>query len=36
MEDVKKSLLLMMVGGVTKEMQDGMRIRGNINILLMV
>jgi DNA replication licensing factor MCM7 len=36
MEDVKKSLLLMMIGGVTKEMQDGMKIRGNINILLMV
>ena len=33
---MKKSLLLMMIGGVTKEMQDGMKIRGNINILLMV
>jgi DNA replicative helicase MCM subunit Mcm2 (Cdc46/Mcm family) len=36
MEDVKKALLLLMVGGVTKEMSDGMRIRGNINVLLMV
>jgi DNA replication licensing factor MCM7 len=34
MEDVKKALLLMMVGGVTKEMHDGMRIRGDINIAL--
>ena len=24
----------MMIGGVTKEMSDGMKIRGNINILL--
>jgi len=36
MDDVKKALLLLLVGGVTKEMQDGMKIRGNINILLMV
>lgn len=35
MEDVKKALLLLMVGGVTKEMSDGMKIRGNINTLLM-
>lgn len=34
-EDVKKALLLQMVGGVTKQMSDGMRIRGDINILLM-
>ncbi|KAI1843303.1 hypothetical protein JX265_007777 [Neoarthrinium moseri] len=33
--DVKKALLLLLVGGVTKEMGDGMRIRGDINILLM-
>lgn len=33
--DIKKSLLLSMIGGVTKEMKDGMRIRGNINTLLM-
>eukprot|EP00359_Climacostomum_virens_P002732 CAMPEP_0204906520 /NCGR_PEP_ID=MMETSP1397-20131031/6020_1 /ASSEMBLY_ACC=CAM_ASM_000891 /TAXON_ID=49980 /ORGANISM="Climacostomum Climacostomum virens, Strain Stock W-24" /LENGTH=722 /DNA_ID=CAMNT_0052075517 /DNA_START=35 /DNA_END=2200 /DNA_ORIENTATION=- len=33
--DVKKALLLMLVGGVTKEMSDGMKIRGDINILLM-
>jgi DNA replication licensing factor MCM7 len=35
MEEVKKALLLLMVGGVTKEMVDGMKIRGNINVLLM-
>lgn len=34
MEDVKKALLLMMVGGVTREMHDGMRIRGDINAAL--
>lgn len=35
MDDVKKSLLLLLVGGVTKEMKDGMKIRGDINVLLM-
>lgn len=35
LEDVKKSLLLQMVGGVTHKMEDGMRIRGDINICLM-
>jgi DNA replication licensing factor MCM7 len=35
MEDVKKSLLLLLVGGVTKKMPDGMKIRGDINVLLM-
>lgn len=34
-EDVKKILLLLLCGGVTKEMGDGMRIRGDINICLM-
>lgn len=33
--NIKKALLLLLVGGVTKEMDDGMRIRGDINILLM-
>ncbi|RMZ78127.1 hypothetical protein DV738_g3997, partial [Chaetothyriales sp. CBS 135597] len=33
--DVKKALLLLLIGAPTKEMQDGMRIRGDINILLM-
>jgi len=33
--DVKKALLLLLVGGVNKEMGDGMRIRGDINICLM-
>lgn len=33
--DIKKALLLLLIGGVTKEMGDGMRIRGDINICLM-
>jgi len=33
--DVKKALLLMMVGGVTRNMEDGMMIRGDINMCLM-
>jgi DNA replication licensing factor MCM7 len=33
--DVKKALLLQLIGGVTKEMGDGMRIRGDINVCLM-
>ncbi|PPQ71415.1 hypothetical protein CVT24_012233 [Panaeolus cyanescens] len=34
-EDVKKALLLLLVGGVTKETGDGMKIRGDINVCLM-
>ena len=34
-DDVKKALVLLMVGGVTKEMEDGMKIRGDLNICLM-
>lgn len=34
-EDVKKALLLQLVGGVTKSLEDGMKIRGDINVLLM-
>ncbi|KAG7092770.1 hypothetical protein E1B28_009093 [Marasmius oreades] len=34
-EDVKKALLLLLVGGVTKVTADGLRIRGDINICLM-
>ncbi|KAI8056161.1 MCM-domain-containing protein [Syncephalis plumigaleata] len=34
-EDVKKALLLQLVSGVTKQVQDGMRIRGDINVCLM-
>jgi DNA replication licensing factor MCM7 len=34
-EDVKKALLLLLVGGVTKNMKDGMKIRGDINMCLM-
>lgn len=33
--DVKKALLLLLVGGPTKTMGDGMKIRGDINICLM-
>jgi len=35
LEEVKKALLLLLVGGVSKTMKDGMKIRGNINVLLM-
>ena len=34
-EDVKKALLLQLVSADTKVMADGMKIRGDINILLM-
>ncbi|TYZ66510.1 hypothetical protein PybrP1_002582 [[Pythium] brassicae (nom. inval.)] len=34
-EDVKKALLLLMIGGVTKRMDEGMRLRGDLNVLLM-
>ena len=34
MDDVKKALLLLLVGGVDKS-PNGMKIRGNINICLM-
>lgn len=34
-DDVKKALLLLLVGGVSKEMGDGMKIRGDINVCLM-
>ncbi|MDP2436577.1 MAG: AAA family ATPase [archaeon] len=34
-EDIKKALLLMMVGAPTRTLADGMRIRGDINVCLM-
>jgi DNA replication licensing factor MCM7 len=34
-EDVKKALLCLLVGGVSRTLGDGMKIRGDINILLM-
>eukprot|EP01025_Chloroclados_australasicus_P034441 TRINITY_DN3518_c0_g1_i4.p1 TRINITY_DN3518_c0_g1~~TRINITY_DN3518_c0_g1_i4.p1 ORF type:complete len:799 (+),score=88.53 TRINITY_DN3518_c0_g1_i4:182-2398(+) len=33
--DVKKALLLAMVGGTTKKLSDGMKLRGDIHICLM-
>lgn len=33
--DVKKALLLLLVGGVSKTMGDGMKIRGDLNVCLM-
>ncbi|SCU84948.1 LADA_0D04830g1_1 [Lachancea dasiensis] len=33
--DVKKALLLLLVGGVDKKVGDGMKIRGDINVCLM-
>jgi DNA replication licensing factor MCM7 len=33
--DVKKALLLLLVGGVTKDVGDGMKIRGDLNVCLM-
>jgi DNA replication licensing factor MCM7 len=35
LEDVKKCLLLQLVGGVTRQQGDGMRTRGDINVCLM-
>lgn len=35
MEEIKQALLLLMIGGVNKELKDGMRIRGHLNCLLM-
>ncbi|KAG6851306.1 hypothetical protein H0H93_011742 [Arthromyces matolae] len=34
-DDVKKALVLLLVGGVTKVTGDGMKIRGDINVCLM-
>lgn len=34
-EDIKRALLLQLVGGVFRQMSDGMKIRGDINICLM-
>eukprot|EP00916_Digyalum_oweni_P025864 GHVL01042572.1.p1 GENE.GHVL01042572.1~~GHVL01042572.1.p1 ORF type:complete len:629 (-),score=86.63 GHVL01042572.1:289-2175(-) len=33
--DVKKALLLQLVGGVTKNTKDGLKIRGDLHVLLM-
>lgn len=35
MEDVKKILLLMLAGAPSKTKRDGMRIRGDVNVLLL-
>ena len=34
-EDIKRALLLQLVGGCTRKLPDGMRIRGDINMCLM-
>ncbi|KAK9798943.1 hypothetical protein WJX73_006235 [Symbiochloris irregularis] len=34
-EDVKKALLLLMVGGVTRQLPDGMKLRGDCHMCLM-
>jgi len=34
-EDIKRSLLLQLVGGCTRALPDGMKIRGDINVCLM-
>lgn len=34
-EDIKKALLLQLVGGVTRVLSDGVKIRGDLNICLM-
>ncbi|EGD80725.1 DNA replication licensing factor MCM7 [Salpingoeca rosetta] len=34
-EDVKKALLLLLVGGADRKLADGMKIRGDINVCLM-
>ena len=34
MDNVKKALLLMMIAGVNIERDDGMKVRGDINIAL--
>lgn len=33
--DVKKALLLCMVGGVTRHLKDGMKLRGDVHLCLM-
>ncbi|GLI59736.1 hypothetical protein VaNZ11_001684 [Volvox africanus] len=35
MEDVKKALLLMMVGGQTRVFPDGLKLRGDVHVCLM-
>ncbi|CAL1133149.1 unnamed protein product [Cladocopium goreaui] len=34
-QDVKKALLLVLIGSFTKQMQDGLKIRGDIHTLMM-
>jgi DNA replication licensing factor MCM7 len=35
MEDIKKALLLLLCSGVTRHLPDGMKIRGDINIMML-
>lgn len=34
-DDVKKALLLLLVDGVSRQLPDGMKLRGNIHMCLM-
>jgi DNA replication licensing factor MCM6 len=33
-EDIKKAVLLMLVGGVSKVTKEGIRLRGDINVAI--
>jgi len=35
MVDVKKAILLQMIGGTSLHLSDGVKMRGDLNILLM-
>lgn len=35
MTDVKKALLLQLIGGTTVHLDDGVKVRGELNVLLM-
>lgn len=34
-EDIKRSIACMLFGGSRKELSDGMRLRGDVNVLLL-
>jgi len=35
MKDVKKALLLQLIGGTSVSLADGVKVRGELNVLLM-